>query len=192
MNYLTPRAIIVAVGFILISLHAAHAAPPTDIQMLPPTILGSSPAVTCPPSLGTGHVLTWDGSNPIACDGGLSVDNTNNSVKVPASSAAAGCDAAHGGSLRWNAPNNNFEGCIQVSGVWQWAPLGGLPNCADGSTLVYSGGVPTCSSGTCTVGATYTAYNCTPTGPTTCAWTPSNCVCTQNPAGAIGWTCGFP
>lgn len=140
---------------------SAQAQAPSDIQMMPPTILGTNPAQNCPSTPGTGRVLTWDGQTPIACDSNVSVDQINNSVQVPVSSAAAGCDAAHAGSQRWNNVKTIMEFCNGTV----WAPLGG--NC-DGlgyaAFLVSDPSGPHCAAacpGLSTAG-TASVYNAVP------------------------------
>jgi hypothetical protein len=66
--------ILFSAGIILGLAQSAHAAPPTDIQMLPPVNFGATTACS-----GTNvGVLYWDGSSPIECIPGFSGDASGN------------------------------------------------------------------------------------------------------------------
>jgi hypothetical protein len=78
LSALTALALMV---FLAMPAHAQAVPPttPTDIQMLPP-LMGIAPqqgvAETCPS--GVSRILTWNGTNPIGCVPGFTVDSSGN------------------------------------------------------------------------------------------------------------------
>jgi hypothetical protein len=148
------QAIITALAFLLIMPQAARA--DNTIQLLPPTYYGTgNPCVSASPNNqvlflgGTGQ----NGQSAINCltnGNSFVVNPTNGFVGIgnaapqtsldvagpvrPVDTATA-CSAAIGGSLRYNSGTNIFEGCVNVSGNWQWKPFG-TPSCGEPSYIV--------------------------------------------------------
>jgi hypothetical protein len=127
MNYLTPRAIILAAGFILISLHTAHAAPPTDIQMLPPLDFSNN---TCAGA--NGGILYWDGATPIKCVPGSSGDANGNisasggvtigtNKPVPTTTV---CQGTQAGTLSWMMLPGDTSPAVYVCDGTNWTKVG--------------------------------------------------------------------
>jgi len=125
-----------------------------SIQMLPPTPLNSTNV--CPS--GTQQVLSYSGAPTDGSQAGINCTPVTTDAEgdlaasgyVQMGNSTAPCDAAHAGSIRYNAASNRFQTC-NGGGTWQ-ALGGGLGN------LHQSGG----QSFYCDPGYTITAFqfNC--------------------------------
>jgi hypothetical protein len=136
MNHSTSR-ILLAAGILLSLSHGAYAAPPTDIQMLPPVDFSNNPCAG-----GQTGILYWDGTTAIKCVPGTVGDASGNvgigtttpqapldvNGPIRATDNSTACSNTNGGAVRYNTTTNVSEGCVlnNDSGVWSWLPLGGV------------------------------------------------------------------
>lgn len=163
---------------------AAHAQANNNIQLLPPTYFGPNNGPCVDSATANNQVLflgsTGQGnSSAINClDSSPANPNKKYFVVDPAQGfvgigtpapatpldmtgpvraldTSTTCSATIAGALRYNSSNNAFEGCVTVSGVYQWLVLG-LPACNNGQTIVVRNG-----AFTCTQGEVVTAYQTT-------------------------------
>jgi hypothetical protein len=130
--------LLLAVGILLSLSHGAYAAPPTDIQMLPPTDFSNN---ACNLS-GKPGILYWDGVNPIRCIPGSSGDASGDIT-------AAGTLTA--GNLTTGEVTANSLLLSGATGVLNYNDADVLislaaQSCGTNEALSISGGVATCVS----------------------------------------------